>query len=42
MLKMRLLMQKKYFNFKYILHPSRSKGEGFVLEITNYKKKWIK
>ena len=33
---------KKYFNFKYILHPSRSKGEGFVLEITNYKKKWIK
>ena len=30
---------KKYFNFKYILHPSRSKGEGFVLEITNYKKK---
>ena len=30
---------KKYFNFKYILHPSRSKGEGFVLEIINYKKK---
>ncbi|MDC2979427.1 16S rRNA (guanine(527)-N(7))-methyltransferase RsmG [Pelagibacteraceae bacterium] len=30
---------KKYFNFKYNLYSSKSKGEGFVLEIINYKKK---
>ena len=33
---------KKYFNFKYNLYSSKSKGEGFILEIINYKKKWIK
>ena len=33
---------KKYFNFKYNLYSSKSKGGGFVLEIINYKKKWIK
>ena len=30
---------KKYFNFKYNLYSSKSKGGGFVLEIINYKKK---
>ena len=30
---------KKYFNFKYNLYSSKSKGEGFILEIINYKKK---
>jgi len=33
---------KKYFNFQYSLHPSKSMGEGFVLKIINYKKKWKK
>ena len=37
-----ILEAKKKYNFRYSVFNSLSSGEGYVLKINDFKKKWLK